>query len=157
MSSLIPTHPAHSMLRSGYYRPWRHADMMRQDSGSTMNIDKEKFQIVLDVQQFAPNEITVKTTDHHVIVEGKHEEKEEEHGYVSRHFVRRYHLPKGADPHTVVSSLSSDGVLTVTAPRKALPPPPAERSVPIQQTGQPAKVAIAGANGHAPMETDKKD
>ena len=122
-----------------------------------MNIDKEKFQIVLDVQQFAPNEITVKTTDHHVMIEGKHEEKEDEHGYVSRHFVRRYHLPKGADPHTIVSNLSSDGVLTVTAPRKALPPPHTERSVPIQQTGKPAKSTISAIEGTDPIETDKKD
>jgi crystallin alpha B len=119
--------------------------MLRQDSGSTMNIDKEKFQVVLDVQQFTPNEITVKTTDHHVTIEGKHEEKEDEHGYVSRHFVRRYHLPKGTDPNTIVSNLSSDGVLTITAPRKQLPPPHTERTVPIQQTGHPAKASIKPA------------
>lgn len=50
-------------------------------------------QVILDVQQFTPNEITVKTTDKHIIVEGKHEEKADEHGYISRHFVRRYQLP----------------------------------------------------------------
>jgi crystallin alpha B len=124
--------------------------LLRQDSGSTLNIDNEKFQVVLDVQQFTPNEITVKTTDKYVIVEGKHEEKEDEHGYVSRHFVRRYNLPNGTDPNTIVSNLSSDGVLTVTAPRKQLPPPTAERTVPIQQTGQPAKASIK------PVETTDK-
>ena len=45
----------------------------------------------------------------------------------------------GHDPNDIVSTLSSDGVLTVTAPKKSLPAPNPERSVPIQQTGQPAK------------------
>jgi hypothetical protein len=75
-------------------------------------------QVILDVQQFAPNEITVKTLDNTVIVEGKHEEKQDEHGYVSRHFVRRYVLPSDIEVNDIVSSLSSDGVLTVTAPKK---------------------------------------
>lgn len=72
----------------------------------------------MDVQQFSPNEITVKVTEGAVIVEGKHEEKQDEHGFISRHFVRRYTLPKDVDVNNVVSSLSSDGVLTVSVPKK---------------------------------------
>jgi crystallin alpha B len=75
-------------------------------------------QVILDVQQFSPSEITVKTINNTVIVEGKHEEKQDEHGYVSRHFVRRYVLPSDIELNDIVSSLSSDGVLTVTAPKK---------------------------------------
>lgn len=71
-----------SLLRSGYIRPWRSNDLKRQGSGSTLNVDNDKFQVILDVQQFTPNEITVKTTDKFVVVEGKHEEKADEHGYV---------------------------------------------------------------------------
>lgn len=74
--------------------------------------------MILDVQQFAPSEITVKTLDSTVIVEGRHEEKQDEHGFVSRHFVRRYVLPADIEISNIVSSLSSDGVLTVTAPKK---------------------------------------
>ncbi|XP_033607000.1 protein lethal(2)essential for life isoform X1 [Cryptotermes secundus] len=95
-------------------------------------------QVILDVQQFAPSEITVKTIDNAVIVEGKHEEKQDEHGYVSRHFVRRYILPSDIEVNNIVSSLSSDGVLTVTAPKKVLLPPSGERVVPIVHTGVPA-------------------
>lgn len=80
------------MLRQGYYRPWRNA-IQRQESGSTINVDNDKFQVILDVQQFKPDEITVKTSDKYIVVEGKHEEKQDEHGYISRHFVRRYMLP----------------------------------------------------------------
>lgn len=75
-------------------------------------------QVILDVQQFSPDEITVRTVDNHVTVEAKHEERQDEHGYVSRHFVRRYVLPSSHDLVNVTSTLSSDGVLTITAPRK---------------------------------------
>lgn len=54
---------------------------------------KFNFQVILDVQQFSPQEITVKTTDKYIIVEGKHEEKQDEHGYISRQFTRRYQIP----------------------------------------------------------------
>lgn len=75
-------------------------------------------QVILDVQQFSPDEITVKTVDNYVIVEAKHEERQDEHGYISRHFVRRYVLPSSHDLDNVTSTLSSDGVLTITAPKK---------------------------------------
>lgn len=72
--------PTPSVLRSGYVRPWRANTLKREGSGSTINLENDKFQVILDVQQFTPNEITVKTTDKFVIVEGKHEEKADEHG-----------------------------------------------------------------------------
>jgi len=133
ISSFWNTTP--SILRSGYVRPWGNRNLQRQESGSTVNFDKEKFQVILDVQQFTPNEITVKTTEKHIIVEGKHEEKADEHGFISRHFVRRYQLPTGINPNDVSSTLSSDGVLTVTAPQKAQIQQNSERFVPITQTG----------------------
>lgn len=62
-----------------YYRPWR--NLLEQSSGvSKIQADKDKYQVIIDVQQFAPNEITVKTIDDSIIVEGKHEEKKDEHG-----------------------------------------------------------------------------
>lgn len=137
LNSLSISRPS---LRS-YLRPWR-SNISRQDSGSTINTDKEKFQVILDVQQFSPNEITVKTSNNSIIVEGKHEEKQDEHGYISRHFVRRYILPSDHDINDVISSLSSDGILTVTAPKKSQKPVSTERMVPITQTG-PAKSTVS--------------
>lgn len=134
------TLPTRTTPRS-YFRPWRSPALTRQDSGSTITQDKDKFQVILDVQQFAPNEITVKTSNNSVVVEGKHEEKQDEHGFISRHFVRRYLLPQEHDINDVVSSLSSDGILTVTAPKKTLKPTNTERVVPITQTG-PAKATV---------------
>jgi crystallin alpha B len=96
------------------------------------------FQVNLDVQQFKPNELTVKTVNDYVVVEGKHEERQDEHGFISRQFQRRYKIPADIDPDTVVSQLSSDGVLTISAPKKALPESANERVVPITHTQAPA-------------------
>ncbi|KAG7296852.1 hypothetical protein JYU34_019708 [Plutella xylostella] len=103
------------------------------DVGSTIKADKDKFQVNLDVQHFAPEEITVKTVDGCVVVEGKHEEKEDDHGYVSRSFKRRYTLPEDCNPEAVESRLSTDGVLTILAPKASTGK--GERAVPITHTG----------------------
>ncbi|XP_019888789.1 protein lethal(2)essential for life [Ooceraea biroi] len=167
-----------SMLGNSYYRPWRNVTRQNSSGSSTIQLQKDNFQllfflfccvrflvcdrswknnakslsrvgasgkrilnkpgrlteysgrgllaaaalsdpqVILDVQQFSPDEITVKTVDNHVIVEAKHEERQDEHGYISRHFVRRYLLPPSHDLANVNSTLSSDGILTITAPKK---------------------------------------
>lgn len=81
----------------------------------------------------------MKTSNNSVLVEGKHEEKQDEHGYISRQFTRRYILPSDYEVSDLVSTLSSDGVLTITAPKRP-PPVVGERVVPITKTG-PAKPA----------------
>nr|QCC88566.1 heat shock protein 20.6 [Sitophilus oryzae] len=123
---------------AGYLRNWR-SGASEQDSGSVVKVDKDQFQASLDVQQFKPEEISVKITGDNVLtIEGKHEEKKDEHGFISRHFVRRYVLPKNCDLGKLESKLSSDGVLSVTAPvvqsREI-----EHKTVPIKQTGEPAK------------------
>ncbi|XP_077299534.1 heat shock protein 27-like [Arctopsyche grandis] len=94
-----------------------------------------RFQVCMDVQQFAPEEISVKTVDKFVVVEAKHDERQDEHGYIQRHFVRRYALPEGVEPNDVISSLSSDGVLTITVRDPIVLPDKYERIVPIQFSG----------------------
>ncbi|KAL0850751.1 hypothetical protein ABMA28_006693 [Loxostege sticticalis] len=106
-----------------------------KDVGTKFTNDDEKFQVNVDVQHFSPEEVDVKVVDGQVIVQGKHEEKLDEHGYISRQFVRRYALPEGCLPDTVESKLSSDGVLTVTAPKVLAMPSIGERIVPITHTG----------------------
>ncbi|KYM84604.1 Protein lethal(2)essential for life [Atta colombica] len=121
-----------------YYRPWGNVTRQNSSGTSTIQLDNDNFQVILDVQQFSPDEITVKTIDNHVVVEAKHEEKQDEHGYISRHFVRRYVLPPSHDLVNITSTLSSDGVLTVTAPKKNVTPAGTERVISVVQTGIPA-------------------
>lgn len=104
-----------------------------------LEIDKNKFSVSLDVQHFLPEELKVKVSEGSVTVEGSHEEKEDGFGSVSRRFVRRYILPEGFDASALSSSLSSDGVLTVSAPRLEQVAAD-ERTVPVSQTGQPHSI-----------------
>jgi crystallin alpha B len=111
----------------------------RQQSGvSEVNVEKERFQVMLDVQQFRPREISVKVVNGFIVVEGKHEEREDEHGFISREFKRRYALPEDVKAENVESNLSSDGVLLLSAPRSTKESEPAERTVFVHQTGRPA-------------------
>ncbi|KOB52036.1 Uncharacterized protein OBRU01_26644, partial [Operophtera brumata] len=139
--------PMTGLASREYYRPWRHLAAAARDMGSNIKSDKDKFQVNLDVQHFTPEEISVKTADGYIVVEGKHEEKKDQHGYISRQFTRRYALPDGCVPETVESKLSSDGVLTVTAPRQVPQAIQGERSVPIAQTGPIRKEIKDQANG----------
>lgn len=106
------------------------------------HIGKDGFQVNLDVQHFQPNEISVKTVDNSVIVEAKHEERQDEHGYIKREFTRRYDLPKGFKAQDIVSSLSSDGILTVKAPPATQSIEGNTRQIQIQQTG-PARLNVS--------------
>ena len=78
--------------------------------------DEKKMEVSLDTSQYRPDELSVSVSDGVVSVEGKHEEKAEDGSkMVSRQFSRKYTLPQGAKPEDVVSNLSSDGVLVITA------------------------------------------
>lgn len=137
-----------------YIRPWRNLSALNRDIGSSIKTDIDKFQVNLDVQHFAPEEISVKTVDGYIVVEGKHEEKEDEHGFISRQFKRRYALPEDCNPETVVSKLSSDGVLTVSAPRESSQK--GERVIPITQTGPIRRKKQEEQNGEVEEKTPQK-
>ncbi|VEN59161.1 unnamed protein product [Callosobruchus maculatus] len=107
---------------------------LQTDTGVTY--DKDRFQASIDVQHFKPDEISVKVNENTVGIEGKHEEKHDEHGQIYRHFVRKYKLPADCDKNKVESRLSSDGVLTICAPRLGQK----EQAIPITRTGEPAKI-----------------
>nr|AXU24963.1 heat shock protein 20-2 [Cyrtorhinus lividipennis] len=102
-------------LRAGYLRPWR--SLAPPQSGvSSVKSDDNLFSIRLDVSHFKPEELNVHVDNQgYVVVEGKHQERGDEHGLVSRQFTRRYKLPENVNVDTLASSLSTDGVLTISA------------------------------------------
>lgn len=114
-----------------------------KENDSRVTVDKNKFQVNFDVQHFKPEEICVKLSEDKrtITIEAEHEEKQDEHGQIYRHFLRKYTLPKDCDINNVESKLSSDGVLAITAPRIGRKRKHEEphRCIPIIQTGQPAK------------------
>lgn len=138
---------------AGYLRNWVRSELAHTDGAEKeTHIGKDGFQVCLDVQHFAPNEITVKIVDNSIVVDAKHEERQDNHGYISRQFTRRYDLPKRFNALDVVSTVSSDGVLTIKAP----PANQTEgnvRHVQIQQVG-PAHLNVA--NKPAIKQNDKK-
>ncbi|XP_068457091.1 heat shock protein beta-1 [Clinocottus analis] len=77
---------------------------------------QDSWKVSLDVNHFSPEELVVKTKDGVVEISGKHEDRKDEHGFVSRSFTRKYTLPSSANVEKVASSLSPEGVLTVEAP-----------------------------------------
>ncbi|KAM9331656.1 heat shock protein beta-1 [Pholidichthys leucotaenia] len=92
--------------------------LARQMSSGVSEIKQtqENWKVSLDVNHFSPEELVVKTKDGVVEISGKHEERKDEHGFISRSFTRKYTLPPTADVEKVMSALSPEGVLTVEAP-----------------------------------------
>lgn len=121
-----------------YYRPL--SEFLRRDGGgtSTITADKDTFKVILDIQQFKPEEINVKLINRLVVVEAKHEEKKDEHGLISRQFIRKYLLPEQVDEEKLTSSVSSDGILIITAPLKQIEENLNERNIKVEFTGKPA-------------------
>nr|XP_003701666.1 PREDICTED: protein lethal(2)essential for life-like [Megachile rotundata] len=154
MGRLNDSVPKYSMA---YYRPWG-GEMLRRENGgaSTVKADKDKFRVDLDVQQFSPDEINVKVVDHFVIVEGKHEEKQDAHGWISRQFTRKYMIPEQCDIDLVSSKLSSDGILSIIVPRKQQLTSEGERVINIEHTGKPAEVRQTEEDNKKEEEEEEK-
>lgn len=136
--------PSLLMPRRVYQYPdyLRNLNAALQDKGANVTCDKDKFQANFDIQHFKPEEISVKVNEdtNMITIEGKHEEKQDEHGQIYRHFVRKYTLPKDCNIKKLESKLSSDGVLSITAPKtKEQKKIEDHRSIPIIRTGQPAR------------------
>ncbi|XP_011567533.3 uncharacterized protein LOC105397220 [Plutella xylostella] len=125
--------PTNNIINPNYHRPWKwYIENVSKDSGSTIESDKNKFQVTLDVQHFKPDEISVTVINKEIIIEGKHGERLDDHGVVSRQFLRRYALPVDCDSDDVTANLSSDGILMVCAKKKTIQNLTNERQVHIQ-------------------------
>ncbi|XP_053711375.1 heat shock protein beta-1-like [Synchiropus splendidus] len=88
----------------------------KQGGLSEVRFGPETWEITLDVNHFLPEEITVTTKEGYLHVSGTHQERQNQHGVVSRCFTRKYKLPPGVDSQLISSSLSRDGILSVEAP-----------------------------------------
>lgn len=92
----------------------------------------DEFQVVFDVSSFKPEEISVKLAEREIVVEGKHEEREADYGFISRQFSRRISLPIDFDTETLTTYLNKDGKMTIKALRPK-PVVPKERIIPIKR------------------------
>ncbi|KFP45078.1 Alpha-crystallin B chain [Chlamydotis macqueenii] len=140
-SELLPASPSLSpfLMRSPILRmpSWIEKGL------SEMRLEKDKFSVNIDVKHFSPEELKVKVLGDMIEIHGAVPSLlllKDEHGFIAREFNRKYRIPDDVDPLTITSSLSLDGVLTVSAPRKQSDVP--ERTIPITREEKPA---IAGA------------
>jgi len=122
----------------------------RDDSIFGIQSDLDNFKVLVDVKQFKPEELSVRSTDNFVIIEGKHEEKEDSHGFISRHFTRKYDLPKGVKADDVQCNMTASGILEIKAPKPKSAEsllPPIGRKVPIS-SGNNFSNGINGTQTH---------
>lgn len=90
-------------------------NLSKEEMDRKSSISNEEFHVFVDVKEYRPDEITVKTINEMVIVEGKQNKRSPNE--VPRHFVRHFQLPEFFDSEDVFSTISDDGILEV----KALP------------------------------------
>lgn len=110
------TSPSSSETRT-VYRQIRSSNVTSDDSQAVSCTEEDgKYKMIIDVKDFKPEDINVKTVDDTVVVEGKIEKKEG-NAVSTQMFTRRFMLPSNVDLNAITSALSRDGVLTINAPK----------------------------------------
>ncbi|KAJ1366514.1 hypothetical protein KIN20_027192 [Parelaphostrongylus tenuis] len=107
---------------------------------SSIHATDESLTATMDVSQFAADDLklSVSVVGQFIVVEGKHPEKADEFGFIERHFIRKFNLPRNVQPEGVSSNLTSDGTLTIQAfPLKPKDGSPA-RAIPIKIVSGPS-------------------
>jgi len=105
----------------------------QQNGISQIQYDDDMYKILVNVENYKPEELVIKTVDNTVIVEAKHEEKTSDgHSYATQSFNQSFTLPTGIRPESVTSGLSKEGVLTISAPLPKAVNSSSERVLPIK-------------------------
>uniref|UniRef100_A0A8C5V1G1 Alpha-crystallin A chain n=1 Tax=Microcebus murinus TaxID=30608 RepID=A0A8C5V1G1_MICMU len=127
------------MTRMWFVMHQPHAGNPKSNPGKVRS-DRDKFVIFLDVKHFSPEDLTVKVQEDFVEIHGKHNERQDDHGYISREFHRRYRLPSNVDQSALSCSLSADGMLTFSGPKvqSGLDAGHSERAIPVSREEKPS-------------------
>ncbi|KAK0067206.1 alpha-crystallin B chain [Biomphalaria pfeifferi] len=111
----------------------REATAAASRESEVQNTDKE-FRIRLDLHHFKPEEVKITSENNRVKITAKHEEKQDNHGFVSREICRLYKLPEDVDAKSVTSTMTSQGVLNIRAAKLAIEAPK-ETAIPVEFKG----------------------
>nr|XP_029718408.1 protein lethal(2)essential for life-like [Aedes albopictus] len=119
-----------------YNRPLAQAAILAcQDFGSTIHADNVKFQINLDCCTDILVKAVDQASDNSIIIEGNTSRSRTIMAtYISQYFIQRYSLPPELDFNQINSSISSHGILTISAPKRAVADAEGHKSIPIVQT-----------------------
>ncbi|KAK3747235.1 hypothetical protein RRG08_005871 [Elysia crispata] len=94
------------------------------------NADKE-FRIRLDLSHYKPEEVKITMDSHKVTVHAKHEERQDNHGFVSREMTRTYKLPNDVDVNSASSTMNANGTLSIKMSKSAMEIPK-EVKIPVE-------------------------
>lgn len=109
------------------------ASNSEQNGISRVEYDDNNYKILVNVDKYNPEELVIKTVENTVVVEAKHQEKTSDgRSFSTQSFSQSFTLPQGVDPEAVKSSLSQNGVLTISAPLNKTSRVQQERLVPIK-------------------------
>ncbi|NXP49704.1 HSPB3 protein, partial [Heliornis fulica] len=79
----------------------------------SQEVDNTRFQVLLDVVQFRPEDIIIQTFEGWLLIKAQHGPRMDEHGFVSRSFTRQYKLPNGVENKDLSALFCHDGILVV--------------------------------------------
>ncbi|KAK7067253.1 hypothetical protein SK128_020018 [Halocaridina rubra] len=137
------------------YRNLRQQDLKEETQAATVSDDQQHHKIIVDVQDFIDGgEVVVKTVgEREVVIEGSIK-KQEGNTSSSKSFRKRYVLPEDIISESVDSVVSSDGVLTIIAPKKPRASMPGEVNIPLAiQQSDVNKQAIAANTTDTALQT----
>ncbi|KAI8761667.1 heat shock protein Hsp-12.2 [Biomphalaria glabrata] len=101
----------------------------RHGESEVHNTDKE-FRIRMDLHHYRPEEVKITSDNIKITINAKHEEKQDNHGFVSREITRIYKLPEDVDPKSVTSAMNAHGILSIKVQKKS-PEEPKEIPIPV--------------------------
>ncbi|XP_072269923.1 heat shock protein beta-3 [Pyxicephalus adspersus] len=84
----------------------------KMDSNSGAK-DTEPLEIMLDVVQFRPEDIIIQIFEGWLIVKAEHGRRMDEHGFISRSFMRTYKIPSNIELKDLSAIFCHDGVLVI--------------------------------------------
>ncbi|XP_052075858.1 alpha-crystallin A chain-like [Mytilus californianus] len=103
-------------------RPWYNEDYVRSNDVAEafaksevaeVKYDSKKLEINLDVSMYSPEELNVTIAEDRMIIKGKHEQKEDNYGFITREFTREFVVPENIDADRITSTLSEEGMLMI--------------------------------------------
>jgi len=108
MSPPPPAETSHTVKQTDDYKP---SDKKPADATVLVKVqDGDEYKLVLNMQQYSPEEISIKLNGNELIVEASHSGEE---------FKQKHMIPDSIDLDLMSSSFSSDGILVIKAPKKA--------------------------------------
>jgi len=105
--------------------------------------DSEKFRLQVDVTGFHPDNIKTNVDGRQIVVEARHEDRENEGNYTRREIRRIYDLPEHADGNQLTSRVGANNTLMIEVPIK---PSNNDRSLVPANTNNQLSLTSLGQN-----------